>query len=402
MLASRSPTSPSREERIRRLTMCERLILVCGLLLVAGCELNGDKPAEANTAAHLPAGFQCGVDYAHIHRRGHGYGSAVSAAELARLKDVGVTWVALTPFAYQSSATADQIVGFPGHDGPGGSFQRRDPSLTDQDLIAEVAAAHQLGIRVTLKPHIWSRDFWEGREWQGSIRQDSAAAHAQWWACFREFSLHYARLAETARIDQYCLGTELLEMTTRYPDEWRALIADVRAVYHGPLTYDAHCERELDRIQFWDALDSIGISAYFPLDVPVGASVEQLTAAWRPHCQLIEKLQARFKRPVIFMEIGYRAVADAHQMPWVYHGGTPDLAAQARAYEAVFRAFAGRSWWQGAYFWKAFTDPELAEARGDGTDYSFRNRPAEAVLRKWYGSDVTVVSGERARQIDRK
>jgi hypothetical protein len=374
--------------------MRERLILVCGLLLLAGCEAKDDKPAPAHTAAHLPAGFQCGVSYAHIHRRGHGYGSAVSAAELARLKELGVNWVALTPFGYQPGATANQIVGFPGREGASEFFKRSDPSLTDQDLIAEVSAAHQLGVCVTLKPHIWSRDFWEGREWQGSIRQNSPADHAQWWACFREFTLHYARLAESARVDQFCIGTELVEMTTRYPDEWRALIADVRTVYHGPLTYDSHCERELDRIQFWDALDFIGISAYFPLDAPVGASVEQLAAAWRPHRQRIEKIQARFNRPVVFMEIGYRAVADAYQKPWVYSGGTPDLEAQARAYEAVFRAFADRAWWQGAYFWKAFTDVELADAHGDGTDFIFRNRPAEAVLRKWYGLGVVDAPAE--------
>jgi len=44
--------------------------------------------------------------------------------------------------------------------------------------------------------------------------------------------------------------------------------------------------------------------------------------------------------------------------------------------------------WQGAYFWKTFTVSEVAEAGGDGPDYSFRNRPAEAVLRKWCGSSA--------------
>jgi hypothetical protein len=339
--------------------------LAFSALLAAGC----------GETVRLPADFQCGVNYAHIHRRGHGYGSEASAAELSELKGIGVNWIAITPFGYQPGATADTII-FSG-----------DRSLKDDDLAREIAAAHKLSIRVTLKPHIWSRDFWDGKEWNGSVRQDSPEAHARWWTCYREFALHYAEVAERVGADQYCIGTELVGMTTQHPGEWHALIADVRKVYRGPLTYAAHFDREFDGIPFWDALDFIGITAYFPLDLPEGASVEQLVAAWKPHRQRIEKLQAQFGKPVLFMEIGYRAVADAYQKPWTYDGGKPDPDAQARAYEAVFRAFVGAPWWKGTYFWKAFTDPKLADARGDGVDFSFRGLPAEVIIRKWYAGD---------------
>jgi len=339
-------------------------ILVAGLVFLAPA-----VPAQTNS---LPADFQRGVNYAHIHRRGHGYGSGVSRRELAELKKLGVTWIAITPFGYQRGATAENLR----YDG--------DRSLTDEDLAGEIAAAHKLGIRVTLKPHIWSDDFWDGKEWNGTVRQDSVAGHARWWKGYRTFALHFARVAQRSGADQYCIGTESVRMTTGYPEEWRTLIGEVRQLYRGPVTYAAHFEKEFDAIPFWDALDSIGITAYFPLDAPVGASVEQLVAAWQPHRQRIEKLQAKFQKPVVFLEIGYRAVADAHQKPWVYDGGVRDKAAQARAYEAAFRAFAGASWWKGAYWWKAFTDRQRAEARDDGTDFEFRGRPAEQVLQRWY------------------
>jgi hypothetical protein len=83
------------------------------------------------------------------------------------------------------------------------------------------------------------------------------------------------------------------------------------------------------------------------------------------------------------MEVGYRAVADCHQRPWEYTGGTKDSAAQARAYEALFRALAGAEWWRGTFFWKTFTDPAMTD-NDDGTDYEFEGQPAEAVLRHWY------------------
>jgi hypothetical protein len=338
------------------------------MVVLTGCGA-GREPAP-----HLAPDFQRGVNHAHIHRRGHGYGSDASAAELARLKGLGVNCIAITPFAFQPGATANEIRGFTGH---------TDRSLTDEDLAGEIAHAHQLGLRVTLKPHLWSRDFWNGDEWQGSIRQLTTADHARWWASYRQFALHYAGVAESAHADLFCIGTELVGMTTEHPEEWRELIGAIRQVYHGPLTYAGHSGREFDQIKFWDALDFIGISAYFPLDAPVGASVNQLVAAWRPHRRRIEQVQARFRRPVLFMELGYRAVADCHQKPWVYTGGKADDAAQARAFEAVFRAFAGATWWKGTYIWKTFTDPALTDG-DDGTDYELRGRPAEEVLRRWY------------------
>src|SRR5206468_1345009 len=103
-----------------------------------------------------------------MHRRGHGYGSPPAAHALTALRADGVRWIAVTPFGYQDGASAAHIVGFPGHEGRSEFFQRSDPSLTDDDLRAQIADAHRLGMKVALKPHLWSRDFWNGGEWQGS------------------------------------------------------------------------------------------------------------------------------------------------------------------------------------------------------------------------------------------
>lgn len=45
----------------------------------------------------------------------------------------------------------------------------------------------------------------------------------------------------------------------------RRLIRQIRRVYHGPLTYAANWSGEYKQIRFWDALDYVGIQAYFPL-----------------------------------------------------------------------------------------------------------------------------------------
>src|SRR6266498_3128868 len=112
-----------------------RLVVTLFLFVfVTACE------PKSQPSVHLSADFHRGVNYAHIHRRGQGYGSESSATELANLRKLGVRWIAITPFGYQRGATAEEIVGF------GDEAARKDPSLTDRDLSNEVVAAHSLGI----------------------------------------------------------------------------------------------------------------------------------------------------------------------------------------------------------------------------------------------------------------
>jgi hypothetical protein len=351
--------------------------LVC--IFCAVGVLGGSIAAQAQ----LSADFQRGVNHAHIHRGDRGYGSPVSAKELAELKTIGVTHIAITPFGYQRGFDADTI-----------ALGNRDRSLTDEHLLAEVRHAHALGMAVTLKPHIWSNDFGRGDQWHGTIDQTTPQTHARWWSDYRQLALHYARLAQQGGIEQYCIGTELVKMTTQYPQEWRELIADIRKVYDGRLTYAAHWYEEWQQIAFWDALDSIGIAAYFPLDAPVGADVDQLAQAWSPHKRQLEAMHQRTGLPIVFMEVGYRPVADCHMEPWRHGGGKVSEAAQARAFEAMFAALGGEPWWRGAYIWKTFTDPTRSHSHADGPGFAFRGSPAQTVLRRWYGRQGASSSGQ--------
>lgn len=391
---SMQPVPRPRRSRGAAALLAASVVLAAALLVVAaaagldgchdsasGCVRSGDRPEELSAPTPLAADFQRGVNHAHIHSRGHGYGSAVSAAALDSLRRIGINAIAVTPFAFQPGHLADHVFGYPDD---GAQQRRHDPSMTAEDIATEIANAHRRGISVVLKPHIWSNDFWNGGEWHGTIDQATPAAHASWWASYRAFSLFWAGVAERAGADRYCIGTELVRMTTRYPDEWRGLIRDIRGVYHGRLVYAAHWEHEFDSISFWDALDEIGINAYFPLDVSDSATVGQLVAAWKPHVDRIGRLAARFNKPVVFLEAGYRPSTTAFRQPWAYSGGAEDLGAQSRAYEALFRACASEPWWHGVYFWKTFTDPAAAASWGEEMDFCFQGRPAENVVRTWF------------------
>lgn len=372
--------------------------LILGISLVATVTGSAaSRPNETRTRQPaLPPGFMRGVNYANIHRRGHQYGSARSFAQLKRLKSVGVEWIAVTPFAYQRTVTSDRVVGFPGAAGKTAFFRRTDPTLTDQDLRRTIAHAHQLHMKVLIAPHIWSRAFQVSGKWHGDIHQTTVAAHKTWWNSYQHFVLHYAKLARHTHADAYCVGTELVMMTEQYPDQWRSLIGQVRHVYPGPVTYAANWGGEYARIPFWDACDFIGITAYFPLKVHRHATVAQLIDAWQPWIARIARVHRKFHKPIVFLEAGYRNVESSYRHPWTSDGGVRDDAAQANAYAALFAAWHKKPWWQGVFFWKTFTDPSAVDG-DDGASFSFLHRPAERIVRKWYGSDQTTTALQQGK-----
>lgn len=108
--------------------------------------------------------------------------------------------------------------------------------------------------------------------------------------------------------------------------EWRELIQKVRRVYGGKLTYAANFD-QYDQVGFWDALDLIGINAYFPLrdsfDLPAAEFEAKFLESWRGILFTID--QFRRERglpeiPVLFTELGYRTRRGSSLDPWAGDG----------------------------------------------------------------------------------
>ena len=79
------------------------------------------------------------------------------------------------------------------------------------------------------------------------------------------------------------LGTELKV------DFWRKAIAAVREVYHGPLVYNTTHGKEFG-VQWWDAVDYIGTSAYYRVADEPGASLETMTERWNAQKERLAEL----------------------------------------------------------------------------------------------------------------
>jgi hypothetical protein len=109
---------------------------------------------------------------------------------------------------------------------------------------------------------------------------------------------------------------------------WRDLIAEVREVYSGRLTYAANFD-QYRAVGFWDALDVLGINGYFPLRSAFepGEDPQELEPQLRTSWQRILREIDTFRRerdlqrlPVVFTELGYTPRAGATIQPWVGTG----------------------------------------------------------------------------------
>ena len=325
-----------------------------------------------------PAGAQAdqprlrGVAFSHQKTPGdlRSKGAAASMAHLRRHVHAG--WIALSPTAYQQR-----------HDDPNVYTAKDDPP--DRDLRHAIRQAHDLGLKVMVKPHIWLENRRQGR-WRGAIAMGDSAAWDRWFATYSAFVLHYARLAADEKADLFCVGTELSGTTLARPDQWRRLIQAVRRVYPGPLTYAANWLDEYDLVEFWDALDYIGVNAYFPLSdspAPEAAALKRRAARVADEIGL---LYFRFGKKVLLTEVGFKSAYGTSVRPWTWHNGAVgavDLQTQARCYEAVFAAFWRRPWFAGTFWWRWYSDLRRGGPRD--SDFTPQNKPAAAVLRRWYG-----------------
>lgn len=339
------------------------------LLLLTTCECvtptaRPERTPPAQTAA-LADEVQRGMCLAHSWENGgeHGYGSETSAATLDELRELGVQWVSLTPFGFMGSLQSDSVE----HVGERRGGER------DTQVRAEITAARERGIQTLLKPHIWVG----GGEWRAELAPSDWPA---WFRSYREWILIYARIAEEESVPILAIGTEL-RSSAHHTTEWRTLIREIREVYSGELTYCANWD-SVDGVSFWDAVDYIGVQFYPPLASAPGESAEAMSERLHAHLARLEQISERFERPVLLTEVGYKATQDTAVRPyeWTERSDSPvDEAAQALAYEILFREVANEPWIRGLYIWKWFTNPETREEGPRG--FSPRGKPAEAILR---------------------
>lgn len=297
------------------------------------------------------------------------------------LLPAGIKYVALSPTCLGKDAMDTQIAceyePVPGKTGP---------PVGDKELINTIQYLHSVGLRVVLKPHFLLisklEDNFSGPDL--GYRWNDETWHV-WFENYTTFITHYAQIAEEHQVDIFVIGNEL-EYSTHREGDWRKVIAAVRSVYSGPITYAANTWNfEALNVKFWDDLDFIGTNAYNYFYQPINdVSIDGMRAAWEPALQQLEALSEQYGKPVLFTEFGATS-KEGHNLgiarDWIaapYNGQ-----AQADHYTAFFEAIQGRAWVKGVILWDVDTQP----LQGGPHDlaYTFIAKPAEAVVRQFFG-----------------
>ncbi len=276
----------------------------------------------------------------------------------------GATDVLVVVNAYQSDRFASDIAPRPG----------RSPS--EATVARTLAQVRRAGMRVALMPVVRLKRRGP-HDWRGVIAP--ADGLDAWFESYRRFVVPLARVAQNARAQRFVVGSELGSLEP-YQDHWRALISELRDDFSGVLSYSANWDHA-HTVQFWDALDEVGLTAYFPLaasDEP--SSAESLARAWRTPRAAIEDLRRRIGKPVLITEIGYPSQASAAGQPWDDASSEElDLHLQQRLYRSFCDAFSQTPSISGFYVWNWF-------GFGGPRDLSFtpRGKPAANELAKCF------------------
>lgn len=244
----------------------------------------------------------------------------------------------------------------------------------------------------------------------------------EWVDNYTAFAVHFAQLATAAHVHYFIIGDGLSNTTTdgngslaktdpagiapvkgdtfdaskcsgRHECEWRHVIHAIRAPsyksylgdkdhnganYAGKLIYAASWQPcaanacsgagEFEGIQWWDAVDAIGVDAYFPLtqtsaDLDPGVLID----AWhgrgadltdqRNIYQRLQKVADQFSKLVLFTGAGYESTPGSNRSPGQTQSNGYDPNEQRSDMEALLATFSGAPWWIGVIW---YADQPLA------------------------------------------
>ncbi len=303
-------------------------------------------------------------------------------AILLRLQALGVKQITLITFGFQENPASPHIRMNP---------DARWYSESDAGIRTLAQQAAALGIETIIKPHIWVGGYNPEGQTRDRIGFSTEGEWAQWEASYRQFILHYAYLSQEIKAPLFVIGTELAHVAKSRPNFWRSLIAEIRHVYSGPLTYAGNWYAEYEEISFWDALDFIGVQAYFELSKEDNPTLRDMVSGWEPHLEALQQLARSTGKPVLFTELGYRSVPYAAAQPWRWpereESVPSDTTLQALLYQAFFEQVWSETWFAGAILWK-WHPTENAQHPGRARDFTPQFKPAETIIGTWFNQSA--------------
>lgn len=239
--------------------------------------------------------------------------------------------------------------------------------VTDEQVRWAIRLAKSQGLKVCLKPVVNCRN----GSWRGFISFFDEDVPAEpnwgdWFTSYREYLNHFAAIAEEEEVELFTVGCEMV-MTDKQADHWRETILQVRQRYSGLVTYNCDKYQE-DRLSWWDAVDVISSSGYYP------------QGSWDQHLERIERVVTEHKKPFLFLEAGCpsRTTSPARPNDWSLQGPA-DGQAQAGFYQEMLTAF-DRPWMGGFMLWDWPAILYPVDSASANKDYCVYGKPAEQLI----------------------
>ncbi|MEL6123609.1 MAG: DUF4105 domain-containing protein [Bacteroidota bacterium] len=286
--------------------------------------------------------------------------------------DVHANWIALVPYG----------IGQKGQPVVFHSMANQWWGEKPEGIAESARLAHEQGVKIMLKPQVWIPG-----GWVGDMDFEKEAEWKLWEKNYRDYLMTFVDMAIKDNIEMICIGTEYKTAVVKREAFWRQLIADIRSKYDGLLTYSSNWD-SYKNVPFWDELDYIGISGYFPLSSMDTPPVLLLSYRWRKVVRQLQKFSTRTGKQILFTEYGYLSVDGAAGKTWELERNIQsrriNQQAQANGYEALFRALVDEPFWAGGFLWKWFPEGQGHEGYPE-RDYTPQHKKAQTTITKWYG-----------------
>ena len=315
-----------------------------------------------------------GFAYGYNSTKGQ-YRSEEGVYSQDRLFETGINYMCLAFAVEQKTYSSTEIL-----------FDYRY-NVSEKDLAFTIQRAHEKGIKVCLKPMVNCKD----GVWRALINFPDETMNGEdkywnaWFESYSAYILHYAEFAQDHHIEMFCIGCEMLG-TERKEDHWRNLIHKVRNIYQGLLVYNTNHGKE-QGVSWFDSLDYIGTSAYYPVAKGSHYNLVTMRSKWKEIAEHLETVSAKFEKPILFMEIGCRSARGCAKIPWdfIHKEYEFDEGEQATFYESCLMELAHKEWFAGVFWWDwstviYHTREEALKEKG----FNIHLKKAEDIIKKWY------------------
>lgn len=301
-----------------------------------------------------------GITFAPFQRKGTFTKKETKESFDYMLEHTKANFVIFAPSGLQNTAQSEEIC------------YTSSATFSDEELREMIRYAKKKGVGVALKPTVNCKNgVW--RAYISFFERDVVCEPkwSNWFHSYTDFQIHYAKIAKEEQCEMFIAGCEMV-MTEHRETEWRHLLAKIREVYDGLLSYNTDKYQE-ENISWWDAVDVISSSGYYPID------------DWERQLDRIEKVVNQYKKPFFFAEAGCMSREGSKYVPnnWGLQG-KQRLEEQVEWYEAMFLACEKRNWMKGfaMWDWKPIMNTEQEAKKDDG--YEICKKPVQEVIRRFY------------------